>query len=61
MSARPPVSSSKDAVPAKEIPDFITDTNTGKKYEKGKFLGKVSLFDSYIHFISLSVCYAIVL
>jgi len=40
MSARPPVSSSKDAVPAKEIPDFITDTNTGKKYEKGKFLGK---------------------
>ena len=41
MSARNPISSSKDTVPAKEIPDFITDTTTGKKYEKGKFLGKV--------------------
>ena len=45
MSARYPIKQdpikSKDAAPvAKEIPDIITDPNTKRRYERGRFLGK---------------------
>jgi len=45
MSARYPIkqdpTKSKDAAPvAKEIPDIITDPNTKRRYERGRFLGK---------------------
>ena len=37
-----PVKSSKDtASVAKEIPDVIIDPNSKRKYERGRFLGKV--------------------
>ena len=44
MTSRNPIS--KDQTAAKEIPDVITDTNTKRTYERGKFLGKVRAFDN---------------
>ncbi len=49
MTARYPINkdpvkpvSSKDAAPTpKEIPDIIVDPNSKRKYERGRFLGKV--------------------
>lgn len=29
---------------SKDIPDIITDTESKKKYKKGKFLGRVSTY-----------------
>ena len=50
MTARYPINkdpvkpvSSKDAAPVpKEIPDIIVDPNSKRKYERGRFLGKVN-------------------
>ena len=40
-----PVKSSKDtASVAKEIPDVIIDPNSKRKYERGRFLGKVNIY-----------------
>jgi hypothetical protein len=40
-----PVKSSKDtASVAKEIPDVIIDPNSKRKYERGRFLGKVFFY-----------------
>ena len=33
-----------------EIPDIILDTSTHRKYERGRFLGKVS----FVHIVSIS-------
>jgi len=38
MSARPP--STTEAPKPKEIPEIIVDTNTKRRYERGRFLGK---------------------
>ena len=38
MSARPPTSS--EPVKQAEIPEIITDPNSKRKYERGRFLGK---------------------
>lgn len=38
-----PVKSSKDTASiAKDIPDVIIDPNSKRKYERGRFLGKVN-------------------
>lgn len=37
MTARPPATGQKPQV---EIPEFLTDTSTKKRYERGRFLGK---------------------
>lgn len=36
-----PAKMSSKPVSTHEIPDIIVDSTTGKRYDKGKFLGKV--------------------
>ena len=40
MTSRAPAST--EAPKPKEIPDIIEDPNSKRKYERGRFLGKVS-------------------
>ena len=48
MTARPPTSTmAADKPKAVEIPEIIVDPNSKRRYERGRFLGKV---------ISLQIC-----
>ena len=38
------MTSRKDELRAKEIPDVVVDPSTGKRYIRGKFLGKVRFY-----------------
>ena len=41
MSVRPPATAAEAPKP-KEIPDIIVDPNSKRRYERGRFLGKVN-------------------
>ena len=49
MSSR----SNKDQQVAKEIPEIIVDPNTKVKYERGRFLGKVTHGFLLLRFVSM--------
>ena len=50
MSARPPTSTmATDKPKAVEIPEIVVDPNSKRRYERGRFLGKVSLLQFVCH------------
>lgn len=50
MTARPPTSTmATDKPKAVEIPEIVVDPNSKRRYERGRFLGKVSLSHFVCH------------
>ena len=53
MTARPAAMATEAPKP-KEIPDIIVDPNSKRRYERGRFLGKVGSKISFTSFIWIS-------